>query len=48
MQSSVFSLTFQTLMHQPIVRNNWNNIFPPMLPLCSVTTGVVLEEEHQT
>ena len=46
MQSSVFSLPFQISIYHPILSNNCNSDFPPVLVLCSVFPGVVLEEEQ--
>ena len=40
-------LKIQIFIYHPILSNNCNNVFPPVLLLCSVTPGAVLEEEQQ-
>ena len=46
-QSSVFSLPFQIFIYHPILSNNCNNAFPPVLLLSNITPGVALKEEQQ-
>ena len=38
---------FQIFICHTILSNNCNDIFPTVLTLCSITRGVILEEEQQ-
>ena len=46
MRSSVFNLSFQIAIFHPIMSNNCDYFFLPVLPLYSVAPRVVLEKEQ--